>query len=48
MNSWVHIDMNKWINGKKSALFFKVEQQLTNVEGMMELENSPFANHRGN
>lgn len=47
MNSWVHIDMNKWINGKKHALFFKVEQ-LTNVEGMMELENLPFANHRGN
>ena len=41
----VHTDMSKWVHGKKNGLFFI--EQLTNVEGIMELEESPFANHHG-
>lgn len=37
-NKIVHCDMNKCINKKKRGLFFTVEQQLINVEGMMGLE----------
>lgn len=34
-------------DGKKSGPFFTAEQ-LINVEWIMELEESPFANHHGN
>ena len=43
----VHKAMSKLVHGKKSRLFLTV-QQLINVEGIIQLEESPFANHHGN
>lgn len=43
----VHKATSKLIHGKKSRLFFTAKQ-LINVEGIIQLEESPFANHHGN
>ena len=42
------IQINKYIKGERRKLFCILESQLINIDGMMELEKSPFGKHSSN